>query len=105
MSLISSSRTSKKSCLMFAIALLFGLIPSSFPSPGCPSHLPIRFRTILKRGSDLVPQIRSTTNHPIPFSSTRDDLTESLTEEEESDVDSDFSSASSGLGVVAANRG
>ena len=90
--------------MLFAIALVFGLISSPIPSPGCHSHLPVRSPTIPKHGSDVLPRIRATTNHPIPFSSTRHDLMESLTEEEEKDAGSDLSSALGGPDTVSANR-
>jgi len=90
--------------MMFAIALVFGAIVSSFPSPGCHAFLPVRFPTLLGIGRDVPTQIRATTNHTIPFSSTCDDVTESLSEEEESDLDSDVSSPSGGLDTVSSNR-
>jgi len=90
--------------MLFAIALVFGVILSSVPSTGCHSDLPVRFPTLLRTGKDVPPQIRATTNHTIPFSSTGDDVTESLSEEEERDLDSDVSSPSGGLNTVSSNR-
>jgi hypothetical protein len=90
--------------MMFEIAFVFGLMLSPFPSTGCHSYHPVRYPTILNIARDVPPRIRATTNHAIPFSSTRDDLTASLSEEEESDLDSDLSSPSGGLDMVLANR-
>jgi len=89
---------------MFAIALVFGAMSSSFPSLGCHSYLAVRFPTLLRIGSDLPPQIRATTNHATPFPSTRDDLTESPSEEEEIDLDSDVPLISGGLDMVSSSR-
>jgi hypothetical protein len=83
-----------KSCVMLALAFVYGAILGTLPSPGCHFDLPVCLPAIRKVGGDRPPQIRASTSHEDPFSSPRDGPPESLSEEEASDVDFDVLSPS-----------